>query len=460
MSLHHAIAFVPPSELAGLDEKTPVLLAFSGGADSRALLHLLAEDAREKGYSLLLAHVNHGIRGEEALSDRDFCRRVADVYGLEICVLDVDVPALAAKNRRGLEEEAREVRYAFFARLMEERGIPLLATAHHADDNLETLLFRLSRGTTGQGLCGIAPKRAFGGGYLVRPLLGATRAEILDFCREKALEFVTDSTNADTHYARNRLRAEVVPVLEELFPSVAHRTLALCEEIRQDEALLQSLAGCCLENACTERGVSLSVLCETEAPILRRALRSYLRRCTGVTPERVHLDAVEELVRRGRNGDRTALPKDFSAVIEAGSLVILPNDTGEGCDFEIPFTHGVTHLPDSGIVIRTGEWEEMRKVHNLSTTACINLTDLSAIMEKTLYWRNQREGDTLLRCGMHKKLRKLYNQNKIPPRLRAKLPLLCDGEGIVWAPFVGLRDGVRTDGGLSILVELPQDLRM
>ena len=402
------LAFTSPSTLAGLDGEASVLLAFSGGADSRALLHLLAEDAREKGYKLLLAHVNHGIRGEEALSDRDFCRRLADAYRLEICILDVDVPALAAKNRRGLEEEAREVRYAFFARLMEERSIPLLATAHHADDNLETLLFRLSRGSAGQGLCGIAPKRAFGGGYLVRPLLGATRAEILSFCRENGLEYVTDSTNADTHYARNRLRAEVVPVLEELFPSVSHRTLALCEEIRQDETLLQSLAESCLENARIGKGISLAAISGAEAPILRRALRSYLRQRTGVSPERVHLDAVEALVRRGKNRDRTALPGNFSAVIEGETLVILPNETEPVRDFEIPFTHGVTRLPDSGIVIRVGTQAENRKVHNLSTTACINLTELSVIMGKTLYWRNQRQGDVLLTCGMHKKLRKLY----------------------------------------------------
>ena len=153
-------AYRAPWRLAGLPPSTPVLLALSGGADSRALLHLLYTSAQADGFRLLLAHVNHGIRGEESLRDRAFCQSLAKQYGLELLLLDADVPALAAESRRGLEEEARSLRYDYFAARMREEGIPILVTAHHANDNLETLLFRLCRGTGLSGLGGIAPVRS------------------------------------------------------------------------------------------------------------------------------------------------------------------------------------------------------------------------------------------------------------------------------------------------------------
>ena len=234
--MQREISFVAPWQLANMPRSTPVLLAFSGGADSSVLLHLLCQDAKKEGYPLLLAHVNHGIRGEEALRDRAFCQRMAERYGLEICFADLDIPALAKANGRSLEEEAREARYRFFKTLMKERSIPLLATAHHADDNLETLLFRLARGTSPKGLCGILPIRDFYGvGRLTRPLLQATRAEILDYVTQNSLEYVTDSTNAQLSCSRNKLRHQVVPVLEELFDHPQHRATALCEQMRLDD---------------------------------------------------------------------------------------------------------------------------------------------------------------------------------------------------------------------------------
>ena len=225
-----------PCKLANTEPDTKVLLAFSGGADSMVLLDMMQKEYPNT--PILLAHVNHGIRGMEALRDRDFCESVAKERGLEIAFLDVDVPTLAKERGQSLEEAAREVRYAFFTDLMREREIPLLLTAHHADDHLETVLFRLSRGTGLSGLCGIAPIRSFGEGYLVRPLLGFTKKEILQYCKEQGLDFVTDSTNADTTYARNRIRADVLPVMEDLYADVSHRAVRMSVEFAEDDDLL------------------------------------------------------------------------------------------------------------------------------------------------------------------------------------------------------------------------------
>ena len=149
-----------PWELAKTDPKTPVLLGLSGGADSRYLLHVLAQGAKRDGFPVYLAHVHHGIRGETADRDCAFCRELAKAYGFPIEVLYADVPAQAKEHGRGLEEEARRVRYDFFSRLMKQKGIPLLVTAHQADDLLETMLFRFARGTGGGGLCGMTAVRS------------------------------------------------------------------------------------------------------------------------------------------------------------------------------------------------------------------------------------------------------------------------------------------------------------
>ena len=450
--------FVSPWRLAGLPKESPVLLAFSGGADSTALLHLLWENSQADGYPLFLAHVNHGIRGEEALRDRAFCAQMAERYGLEIFFADVDIPALAAKNRRSLEEEAREVRYEFFASLMKEHSIPLLATAHHADDNLETLLFRLARGTTLHGLCGISPARAFGDeGVLVRPLLQVTRAEILDYCAQNQLDYMTDSTNADLFYARNKLRGKAVPVLEELFSSPQHRVTALCEELRLDEDFLSGSAKCFLEQW-KEKGCLIRQLKEAHPAIQSRVLAAYVKEQTGYRLEQLHLRELLQMTELGQNGARRDLPFGWIAVIEQDRLRVMLASQTRAQPFSIPFSWGRVRLQDSDIVIRVEKSRENTKIHNLSIASYIISNDFSAIMNGTLYWRTRVEGDTLVMGGMTRKLRKLYNQNKIPLRLREQMPLLCDENGVLWAPFVGARDGVPSaKEGILIAVELPCD---
>lgn len=440
--MRSTISYTPPWQLAGLPRKSAVLLAFSGGADSRALLHLLHQSAKEDGFELILAHVNHGIRGAEALRDRAFCVAVAKGLGLEICVLDADVPALAAANGRSLEEEAREVRYAFLARLMEERSIPLLATAHHADDNLETVLFRLARGTTARGLCGIAPARPFSSGMLTRPLLKATRREILELCHEQSLSYVTDSTNAELTCSRNRLRHEVIPVMEALFENPQERVTEACERLREDDALLSAMAEELLQREKRDGSLSVSALRLAHPAIRRRALAIYLSTAVSQGVEQHHLNAVLELMEQNRNGGMVILPGELVATVEAGSLRVLPRTLTEDCEpFELPFLYGETVLRTSGVTILVENLEKNTNVHNLSTAASTILKLSSAIIERSLYWRSRREGDTIRLGGMTRRLRKLYNQKQIPSRLRERLPLLCDAEGVVWAPFVGARDG-------------------
>ena len=434
-----------PWAMAGVSKETPVLLALSGGADSRMLLHLLAAQSKRDGFSLTLAHVNHGIRGAEAIRDRDFCRSLATEYGVELCLLEADVPRLAREHGRSLEEEAREVRYAYFSSLMQEREIPLLVTAHNADDNAETVLFRMARGSGLCGLCGIDPVRPFANGSLVRPLLGISKREVLAFCAQEGLEYVTDSTNADTAYARNRLRAEVMPVLESLFAGAAERICGMTADLREDEAVLSDLADRFLDAHCENGECPIAGLLELSPAIRRRVLAKWALTFGGVSLERVHLEALEKLIAAAVPHSALSLPDRVTVVLEHGALCIPKSTTASVaplCEYKLPFRMGETVFPDGSITVQVEKCAESVKVHNLSTAPYIILNEQSAIMERGLFWRSREEGDRILMGGMHRAVRRLYREAGVHPSLRARLPLLCDAEGIVWAPFCGVRDGV------------------
>lgn len=431
-----------PHELCGLPPDTPILLGFSGGADSSALLHVLLSMREEYGFSLTLAHLDHGIRGEEAARDRAFCEAVAAQRGLDIVVERADVPALAAASGASLEEAARNARYAFFARIMAARDIPILVTAHHATDNLETLLFRLSRGTGSRGLCGIRPSRPFAGGFLVRPMLSLSARTIRAYCKEHRIDFVTDSTNEELSYSRNRIRHELLPLLEGSYPGVEERAARLSRELCEDNEYLDALADAFLQKYAEQTTIPLSALREAPPPILRRALLGFAERAGAPSLMHVHLDALLSLVRSDRETHEVRLGHGLFAFRKDGMLCVAEKTPDKDVSFCKPFSLG-EYVPDgTNVRICVTRVEDGIKVHNLSTVPYIILNGEFDIINKGAYWRERRAGDVLLLRGMHRKLRKLQNEAGIAPRKRRTLPILCDGEGVLWAPMVGHRDGI------------------
>ena len=431
---------LPPWKLADLQPKETVLLAFSGGADSRALLHLLSELAHRDGFSVVTAHVNHGIRGEEAKRDADFCRTVAVEYGWEHLCLDADVPALAETHKRSLELEAREVRYAFFEQIMRERKIRLLVTAHHADDNLETVLFRLCRGTGLQGLCGIPPVREFANGYLVRPLLPYSRGEILDFCREEGLEFVTDSTNGQADCSRNRIRLDVIPPMEKHFAEPQKSVYRMTRSLTDDRDYLCEAAKGFWDTHSKNGGISAQALRDAHPAIRRRVIGMMLPK----TLETVHLEAVETLLKAERSGASVSLPGDLCACLQGDVLAVLPVIRSKPAFEAFAFREGCFPLCDEKLTVSVKKEEKFKStenVHNIYTSSCIIIEGVSEPAHGGLCFRPRREGDTMLHNGVRRQLRRLYRESGVPTVLRDALPLLCDGEGILWAPFVGYRDG-------------------
>ncbi len=457
--------FIPPHQLANIVPPQGVLLALSGGADSCALLHLLADDAKNKGYALHLAHLHHGIRGTEADRDESFCRTLASHYGLPLHVDHVDVPSLAKESGESEEMAGRRARYAYFAQLMQQYHLPLLATAHHADDNLETVLVRLVSGSATAGLGGIAPVRPFEGGYLVRPLLQATRAEIEAYCEQNALSYVTDSTNADTAYLRNRLRAEIAPALQSIAPQLQSRLLNTCAALREDDDYLNTLAADLCDKAHTpDDALLLSVLQQAAPPLQKRVLLTALRRLSpDARIQHCHIEALCRLVSQGHG--QTCLPSDIRASADGQTLRFLPHQAEPSplpVSFCAPLQIGTQHLsaldicvtlcqnPTDGTDNAPTNQENAKNPQNVYNPFIYDTLTFDTISEDA-YFRLRQQGDTLLLGGMHRKIRKLQNAAHIPPALRERLPILCDAQGVLWAPFVGARDGVRTLPGKYLL---------
>lgn len=443
-----------PHLLSGHAPDTPILVALSGGADSVALLALLREYAAANGTPLRAAHVNHGIRGEEAIRDRDFCVALCARWEIPLSVLNADVPALRAARGGSLEEVARQVRYAFFERVMSEYDIPLLATAHHADDQLETMLLRLTRGTGPDGLCGIPPVRALGEGRLViRPLLGCEKAALEQYCREQGLDYVVDSTNDDISYARNRIRREVIPHLRAINPSVTAAAARLGETMRADVSHLTEQTDVFVREAVTltpqaSGAVRVSVpgdrLSALAASIRRRVLARMMRYAGCPQAEERFVRALDTLA----EGGALSLSGGVTARREQGQLWLC-RETDEVPSKPEIVSVDLSILPqtvDFGIYrltfsenpsIGTEKEDNYANVYKLS----MNTAQDFDTIKRTAILRTRRAGDSFLWHGHHRKLKKLLCDMGVPRSLRDRLPLLCDEEGIVLIPGIGVRDG-------------------
>lgn len=434
--------FISPHALSGTDEKTPFLVAFSGGADSRALFDLSARYCRENGLYFYACHVNHGIRGDEALRDRDFCVAVARACPecRDIFVLDANVPKMAEESGRSLEHEARLVRYSFFNNIMKENNIHLLATAHNADDNLETLIFNMTRGSGAKGMCGIPRIREFEGGLIVRPILDMTKSEILDYCQKNLLDFVTDSTNECTDYSRNLIRAKIVPLLEEINPEVRRSAMRLSNSMRDICSLAEGMA-----NSQDMKASSVASVPDALLPFIFS--KELERAGSDAMPEAVHVKALREICKKGQNGSSVSLPDNMRGIIKNGVLVFEP-DTGridalrERPDFDLELSMGENLLPNGYRMVLSNEPTPQDK-------SSVSL-DKNAL-HFPLRARTRREGDKILSGGMHKSVKKLMCDKKIPADKRSELPVLCDSDGIVWIPSTAIRDKAKkTNGEITV----------
>ena len=433
--------FIEPHVLSGSQPNTNILVGFSGGADSRALLDMLVGYAKKNGASVFAAHINHLIRGEEAERDEEFCRATAKEYGIPIFVHRVDIPSLAKETGKSIELCARDERYAFFAKVMRENSIPLLATAHNANDNLETMLFNLSRGSGLSGLCGIPPKRECEGGLLIRPILLLSKAEILSYCEKNGLSFVTDSTNVDTEYTRNKIRAEIIPVLGEISSAPERKAAEASALLRRDNEFLSSMADDLIANKSSDGKIAISDILSVHEAVSSRAIMKLFDRVCDTSLEQVHVNDVLSLCKSAKENSRISLPSGFCTAIKEGHLCFISQDeviTPSPVAFEIEAHRGENFISQINAEIVIGKSQSEINIYKKSIQFTIN----SAKINGTFTLRERRAGDKIVMGGMHKSVKKLMCDKKIPAEIRGRIPMICYEDEIIAIPFLGASDKV------------------
>ncbi len=449
-TLHNA--FILPHTLTGQAPDQAILVGFSGGADSLCLLHQLCVCRTLYGTRVYAAHVNHGIRGKEADRDEAFCRQTADALGVPLFVHHADVPAYASLHGLSIETAAREVRYAFFDACMKQHDIPQLAVAHTANDNLETVLFHLARGSGLSGVCGIPRTRDTAYGTLVRPMLGMSRADVLAYCEANGLSFVTDSTNVDTEYTRNRLRATVIPELEAICPGVIEATTRLCDTLREDELCLSGMAEWFLEDMNQNNSLPLEPLCGSPYAVVSRALMQlYATVSGGEALSYVHVKELLSLAHQGKPHARLSLPHGIAACIEGGRLHLCRAEelaaTPDIPPYRLPLAEGsndISPIHAQIIIERTQSQENIYKKE-------MNFSLDPATIVGELFVRQRQAGDEIRLRGHRRSLKKLISEAELPLALRPRLPVICDEAGIVAVPLVGVRDGAWAKKGTDAL---------
>lgn len=427
-----------------LSQGDTVIVGVSGGADSTSLLYALCELKNDYDLKLIVAHVNHCLRGEAADADEVFVSDMCNRLGVELRILRADVRGEAQKNGMGIEECGRKVRYDFFNSI--EQGAKI-ATAHTLSDKTETMLFNLTRGSVLRGLCGIPAKRD----NIIRPLIDCTRADVEHFCEENGIDYVTDSTNLECDCSRNRIRLLVVPELKKINPSLESAVLRCTDSLSEDEAFLSGLATDLLAAAKTKQGYSAAQLAAAQIPVRKRALASLLADYVGTIPTGRQLELIDGLL---LSEGVVQLDGGVSVAVRHGEL-LFPKASNDINYWSAEIDNNCAKLPFGRAKIDI--------INNLDdkNTQLINkkLLEIRFDYDKIfgeLYFRCRMDGDRIRLNGRNctKTLKKLFNESKIPAEMRNRRVLLCDDIGIVWIEGFGCDERCALDGGTLNIAEI------
>jgi tRNA(Ile)-lysidine synthase len=428
-----------------------LLVAVSGGPDSVALLRALYDIRGELDLRLEVAHVQHGIRGEEAVEDARFVGRLAAELRLPFHLQEVDLPQIKSTAGRGnLEALGREARYDFFFAVARNRSIRKIATAHTRDDQAETLVMRLLRGSGRTGLAGIPPISSFRSAAdaapftVVRPLIECSKAELMEFLTASGSAYRWDRTNDDPDFLRNWIRLRLLPELRRKTDEQLSARLARQAEILRDEDdLLDSMAEEALQNCRTDEVLRRQLLRSQRKPIRRRVLRLWLKEQRGHL-RGVDLEHIEEFLRLIEHGPahaRLSVPGGWELINEYDT-VSLKRRAAESKQLAYCYSLEVGRkliVREAGVSIESEQLDYPLATRPASLwQAVFDSGELGG----ALTVRNFRRGDRFRPLGMagHKKLKDLFIEKKVPLSLRGSLPVVCGCGQVLWIPGYGRSD--------------------
>ncbi|GEN34557.1 tRNA lysidine(34) synthetase TilS [Aneurinibacillus danicus] len=422
-----------------------IIVAVSGGPDSAALLHALTEMRREYELTLVAAHVNHQFRGRESEEDSRYVERLCDKLEVPCFVESIDVPRLIRETGLNPQDAARQVRYRFFRQVAERMGGTKVATAHHADDQLETILMRLVRGTGVEGLAGIPVCRREEGIDIIRPMLDVTREQVERYCEKHKLEPRHDQSNFSDTYLRNRIRHHWIPLMREENPHLAGAAAHLAEVLREENDYLRQEAEESLTAIIERRNANTIVVRQNDflahhLALQRRMIKlilSYLLKSDIKETGYTHIENIRQIIESAHPAACTHLPgnlqvrREYERVIfsSISDTILIPPYI---YSLNIP---GQTYIPeiDRTIYCYYGSKDEGKQLED-GTFAMFD----PAIVKGKLYVRQRHAGDRMVPLGMSgsKKVKDILIDMKIPRHKRDQIPILTDDEHILWIPGV------------------------
>ncbi len=458
--LYRVSSFMSRHRMVARGDK--VLAAVSGGPDSIALLHILYLLKDELGITLHIVHLDHMFRGEESEKDAIFVAEAAKRYGLPVTVKSVDVPLYRTQHHLSKQAAAREVRFGFFRETAGQVGASKVALAHQADDQAETILINILRGAGMTGLKGILPVRE---GFYIRPLLNIRRSEIERFCSEMNLAYRQDSSNLKPVYTRNRIRLNLIPLLEKDYnPEIVPSLQRLGEICREEDSYLDEMADKAFQDALLKADtgrilLSLGRLKQTPLAIRRRLLRRAWWELTGaaVNLDFQHTEAVLELINSGTTGSQTVMPGKVVAAISYATLELkAARDSSALPEYiyslQIP---GMTYIPETDMTVCAQVTPRVRDQSPRDMPRCDALLDFDQL-PPALFVRRRRKGDVFHPYGQvsDTKLKDFLIKQKIPRAERDRIPLICTPENIIWVGGIRIGEKCKVSGSTKNVLHL------
>jgi tRNA(Ile)-lysidine synthase len=417
-----------------------VLVGLSGGPDSVCLLHILKELRPSLRLALIALYVDHGLRPEETAKEIEFCKGICQSLEVEFYVKYVDTREYAEEHSLSIQEAARVLRYWMFEQTALETEADRIATGHNADDQAETVVMRLIRGSGMKGLGAIPPVR----GKVIRPLIEVQRQEIQQYLQNKGIKWLTDSSNLSDKYLRNRIRKELMPVLKRFNPKIIETLCRTATLLREEDEYIEARVNNALMKLISRKSdkkveLFLAPLENMERVILRRALRRVIDETKGLRSIGFeHIEEIIDMIQNSSSGARLYLPRGIRTIKGYSTLIITaekPRKLGEYV-LQVP---GETVLKEVGLVLITSISEKVERYGDGKTEAVFDLDTLSF----PLKIRARREGDFFypLGFGKRKKLQDFFVDEKVPKEERDTVPILTSEDKIVWV--VGYRPDER-----------------
>lgn len=404
-----------------LEPKNNIIVAFSGGYDSMCLLDIMKKLAPKYNLKLIAAHLNHNWRGQESDQEEDNCRK----YCKDIIYYSEKLPGIIPHT----ETAAREARYDFLSKCARKFNSKIVLTAHNANDNAETVFYRITRGTGIKGLEGIAEQRDI----YYRPLLKVYRNEIEDYCKEQKLNPNKDSSNFDTSFMRNKIRHEIFPKIRESVPDFEVRLNELSENASNTNRIIEKEIKQLTEYSTDE-------FCDKDYTMQSAIIHKFLRD-NKLDYDKKKINEIQQFIQTNRNsksGKTHSLNKDKWIFVNSKIIELIKKSSIKTTELAIN-TEGTYRYEDKLFTIKSTETKPAQYPNDNSNTAYVEIEDINLTL------RHRTNGDTIVPLGMQgkQKLKKYLNSKKIPNHKKDELIFLCKGSEVLWAPGIGMSNKIR-----------------